>query len=220
MLATLGLVVVLFGAVEPSGEGLLAREGSVVGDTPRRLLLLPAAEGGESEAHGSLSEEAERSQAALRLHRTLKLVTTGSLLVTGALGTLAAINEGTVFKSGRCETGNHPIFGDYGCESLHLVHGASAILSSTLYTATAVQGLSIGPPSLAQMHGPLYRILSYVHLVGMVLQPVLGILAAYPEVIGIHPENREHFGEVVRTVHIGIGYVTIVAYATTTVFEF
>jgi hypothetical protein len=219
MLATLGLVVgVLCGALEPSGGALLAREGFVVGDAPRRLLLVPAAEGGSREAHGSLLED-ERSQDARRLHRTLSLVTTGSLLVTGALGTLTAINEGTAFKSGRCDSGN-PIFGGYGCESLHIVHGASAILSTTLYTATAVQGLSIGPPSLAQEQGPLYRILSYVHLVGIVLQPALGLVTSYPEIIGIHPEAREHFGDVMRTVHIGVGYVTVAAYSTTTVLEF
>ncbi|MFL5354388.1 hypothetical protein [Archangium sp.] len=223
MLPALGLAVgVLCGALEPSGgAALLAREGFVVGDAPRRLLLVPAAEGGSMEAHGSLlaDERLESSQDARRLHRTLSLVTTGSLLVTGVLGTLTAINEGTAFKSGRCETGG-PLFGDYGCDSLHIVHGASAILSTTLYTATAVQGLSIGSPSLAQEHGPLYRILSYVHLVGIVVQPLLGLISAYPEVIGIDPEAREHFGDVMRTVHIGVGYVTIAAYATTTVLEF
>lgn len=222
MLPTLGLVVaVLCGGLEPGGGALLARDGFAVGDTPRRLLLLPSAEGDAKEAHGSLLEDErpDRSQHARRLHRTLSLVTTGGLLVTGALGTLTAINEGTAFEPGRCDSGT-PLFGNYGCESLHIVHGASAILSTTLYTATAVQGLSIHSPSLAEEHGPLYRILSYVHLVGIVLQPVLGLITSYPEIIGIHPEAREHFGDVLRTVHIGVGYVTVAAYATTTVLEF
>lgn len=219
MLPTLGLVVaVLCGGLEPGGGALLAREGFSVGDTPRRLLLLPSAQGDSGEAHGSLLEDErpERSQHARRLHRTLSLVTTGSLLVTGALGTLTAINAGTAFEPGRCDSGT-PLFGNYGCESLHIVHGASAILSLVLYTATAVQGLPLG---LSQSEGPLYRILSYVHLVGIVLQPVLGLITSYPQIIGVHPEAQEHFGDVLRTVHIGVGYVTVAAYATTTVLEF
>ncbi|PTL79493.1 hypothetical protein [Vitiosangium sp. GDMCC 1.1324] len=220
MLPTVGMVVgVVFGALTSSGGELHAGDVFAAGDAPRRMLLMPAGDGGSmEEERGGTSGEArpERTEHALRTHRTLSVVTTGSLLVTAALGTLTAINEGTAFHDGRCTTG-HPLLGDYGCESLHIVHGASAILSVVLYTATAVQGLPLG---LNQSEGPLYRILSYVHLVGIVLQPILGLITSYPEVIGINPGAREHFGDVMRTIHIGVGYVTVAAYATTTVLEF
>lgn len=220
MLPTVGMVVgVLLGALtsgggEPHAGALLA-----MGDAPRRVLLMPAEDRGSvEEERGGTSGKAwpKRTEDALRMHRTLSLVTTGSLLVTAGLGTLSAINEGTAFHEGRCATGN-PLLGDYGCESLHIVHGASAILSLVLYTATAVQGLPLG---LSQSEGPLYRILSYVHLVGIVLQPILGLITAYPEIIGINPGAQERFGDVMRTIHIGVGYVTVAAYATTTVLEF
>ncbi|MGZ3461315.1 MAG: hypothetical protein ACXU86_22725, partial [Archangium sp.] len=112
------------------------------------------------------------------------------------------------------------LLGDYGCESLSLVHGASAILSGTLYTATAVYGGSAPGRSVLEEYEPLYRVLSYVHLVGIALQPLLGIISAHPEVLGIRSESQEHFSDVVRTVHIGVGIVTVAAYATTTVLEF
>ncbi|MFE8596313.1 hypothetical protein [Archangium violaceum] len=220
MLPTVGMVVgVLLGALTSSGGEAHMGDVFAMGDAPRRVLLMPAEDRGSlEEERGGTSGKAwpKRTEDALRTHRTLGLVTTGSLLLTAGLGTLSAINEGTAFHEGRCATGN-PLLGDYGCESLHIVHGASAILSLVLYTATAVQGLPLG---LSQSEGPLYRILSYVHLVGIVLQPILGLITAYPEVIGINPGAQERFGDVMRTIHIGVGYVTVAAYATTTVLEF
>lgn len=162
-----------------------------------------------------------------RAYPTLRGVTAGALLLTGGLGTLVAINQGTLLTNGRCdEEGGGgsppPIFGTYGCESLSIVHGISGVLSLTLYTATIVLGLFEGEPPLGHGngHGRLHRILSYVALVGIALQPVLGLVSAYPDILGISSASQDKFGEVVRTAHVGLGYVTIAAYLTTIIIEF
>lgn len=167
----------------------------------------------------TLVQHQERWQT---VHRVLKVATAGSLVVTGLLGTIVAINQPTLFGRGRCAAGD-PIFGPYGCTSLSTVHGGMAVTSLVLYTATGV--LSLATPRMPGATHPrlefVHRALTYVHLAGMVIQPVLGILSRFPDVIGIDStEHRRDFSEVTRTVHIGLGYLTVAAFVTTTLLDF
>jgi hypothetical protein len=154
--------------------------------------------------------------------RTLRWSTAASLVVTSTLGTMAAINQPTAFGDGRCITGN-PVLGDYGCNrGLSTLHGSSAVLSVTLYTANAVLGLA-APESrgyVAESVRPLHGVLTWVHLGGIVVQPVLGIVAAFPQVIGkSNTVPTDSFPKNLRTVHIFVGYVTTLAFLTTTALE-
>src|SRR5512143_1463346 len=89
---------------------------------------------GAASAAGQEPEEA-RIARLRRWERVLKWSTAGSLVVTTTLGTFAAINQPTAFGDGRCQTGG-PVLGTYGCDrGLSTLHGASAVLSATLYTA-------------------------------------------------------------------------------------
>ena len=109
--------------------------------------------------------------------RTLRWSTAASLVATSTLGTMAAINQPTAFGDGRCITGD-PVLGTYGCDrGLSTLHGSSAVVSVTLYTANGVLALA-APESRGQVSEaarPWYRVLSWVHLGGMVLQPIMGL---------------------------------------------
>jgi hypothetical protein len=173
---------------------------------------------GASEAH----PDDGRARSLRWWGRTLRWSTAAALVATSTLGTLAAINQPTAFGDGRCITGN-PVFGDYGCDrGLSTLHGSSGVLSVTLYTANAVLGLA-APESRGVVSAsarPLHRALTWVHLGGIVVQPVLGLVAAFPQVIGksrTGPTDR--FPRDLRTAHVFLGYVTTAAFLTTVALE-
>jgi hypothetical protein len=152
-------------------------------------------------------------------HRALQVATTGSLLVTATLGTLVAINQPTLFGDGRCAAGR-PLLGDYGCKGLSVLHGLSALLSTMLYTATVTLEFAEFDWPGRDRHGTVYEIASYGHLIGMALQPIGGLIAAMPEVLGIGPESAGAFSRVLRTLHIGTGYAIVGTYVVTAAIEF
>jgi hypothetical protein len=148
--------------------------------------------------------------------KALQLATVGSLIVTATLGTLVAINQPTLFSEGRCAEGR-PIFGDYGCHGLSTLHGMSALLSIVLYTATTTLELAAFDWPGRDRHGDAYEALSYVHLVGMALQPIGGLLAAVPEVVGASRNGT--FSRVLRTIHLFSGYAIVGSFLVTTAIE-
>lgn len=169
------------------------------------------------------SEPGESRQRALRTwERRLKWSTAGALVLTSTLGTLAAINQPTAFGDGRCQTG-HPVFGDYGCNrGLSTLHGVSGVASATLYTANAALALGIRGPvgNVSPAARPWHRALTYVHLGGIVVQPLLGLIAAFPQVIGVNnTAPGDPFPRNVRTAHVTLGYLTAAAFLTTLALE-
>ncbi|WP_242392258.1 hypothetical protein [Anaeromyxobacter oryzisoli] len=165
----------------------------------------------------------ESRQRTLRTwERRLKWGTAGALVLTSTLGTLAAINQPTAFGDGRCQTG-HPVFGDYGCNrGLSTLHGASGVLSATLYTADAALALAIRGPvgHVSPAARPWHRALTYIHLGGIVVQPILGLITVFPQVIGVNntaPGDR--FPRNMRTAHLTIGYLTAAAFLATLALE-
>jgi hypothetical protein len=156
--------------------------------------------------------------------RTLRWSTTASLVVTSTLGTMAAINQPTAFGDGRCFTpGASPVLGDYGCNrGLSTLHGSFGVLSVTLYTANGVLRLA-APDSrglVAEPLRPLHTVLGWVHLTGIIVQPILGLVAAYPQVIGKSSTlPTDSFPRNLRTIHLFIGYATTLAFLTTTILE-
>ncbi len=169
-----------------------------------------------STAPGSV-EETARS-----LHFKLKIATAAALLVTGALGGVLAYNLPNSLHDGAC-AGGDPWFGDYGCSSLGTVHGISAVVSIALYASTATLefGLpNVPAPEKIARHRTLHRGLTYAHLAGIIVQPLLGIFSRFPDTIGIDdPGHQASFAKVTRTVHAGIGIATIAAYITTLALE-
>ncbi|HEY3451323.1 MAG TPA: hypothetical protein VGK67_33500 [Myxococcales bacterium] len=184
-------------------------------------LLLPASLASTPEPAGGLAPttEASRESGLVQAHRILKPLTAGALLLTVALGTLVAINFQTAFGDGRCASA-HPIFGTYGCDALNIDHGVAAVLSTVLFTATSVLELTPEVREVPTKYPTTQRGLRYVYLVGFVLQPLMGIISSYPQTIGISPADRAQFSKVMRTIHLSVGYVTLAAFATSTVLEF
>lgn len=166
-------------------------------------------------SQASAEETLERYQQKLhRTHRLLEQGTAAGLGVTGALGTLALVNQPTLFGDGACAAGS-PVLGVYGCRGLSLLHGGAGVISLTLYAATKAIELATPDWAGGKVHdfGPVHRALGWLHLLGMAIQPALGIAAAFPEVIGLtESPGRERFSRAARTVHVGIGYLTVTAY--------
>jgi hypothetical protein len=198
----------------------LVAPGSDIAPAPALLHLeqaLPPTAG-----PGAMPGEEDRVRKLQGWGQALRLTTAASLIVTSTLGTMAAINNPTAFGDGRCITGS-PVLGDYGCNrGLSTLHGVSAVVSVTLYTANGVLALS-APESRGTVSPgakPAYRVLSWVHLTGIVLQPILGIVAAYPQVIGKSTTvTTDPLPRNLRTVHLFLGYITTAAFLTTTALE-
>ncbi len=174
------------------------------------------------EAAGAREPEAARVARLRRWERALKWSTAGALVVTTTLGTFAAINQPTAFGDGRCQTGG-PVLGTYGCDrGLSTLHGASAVVSATLYTADGVLALSLPGPqgNVTPARRPWHRALTFVHLGGVVVQPVLGLVSAFPQVIGVRGRApSDPFPRNLRTTHVILGYVTTAAFLATLALE-
>jgi hypothetical protein len=165
----------------------------------------------------SSSARAQQEEPGPReAHKILQLTTAGSLLLTGTLGTLAAMNQPTWFSEGRCAAGN-PIFGEYGCHGFSTLHGISALLSVVLYTATTTLEFTAFDWPGRNRHGTAYEVASYVHLIGMGLQPLGGLLAAVPEVIGLR--HSSGFARALRSIHLMTGYLIVGTFVATTIIE-
>jgi hypothetical protein len=194
--------------------------GHISLDLARLQLSDDRAQGGGGEAEPSLP--ADRMRSLRRWERALKWSTAGALVATTTLGTMAAINQPTAFGDGQCQTG-HAVLGIYGCDrGLSTLHGTSGVLSATLYTANGVLALAIPGPegNVGKSALPWHRALTYVHLGGMVLQPVLGLVSAFPQVIGVrNTAPGDPFPRNMRTIHVCLGYVTTAAFLTTLALE-
>jgi hypothetical protein len=146
------------------------------------------------------------------------------MLVTEVAGTIYAMNTRTIFGDGFC-SGPQPtgasspcILGDFGGSSLLTFHNISAFITVGFYASAGVFALSMPDPEHASTGNDsratrlrLHKALAWVHLIGMVLQPILGVISYDPGLLGIHDN---HYGDVSRDltmIHMGVGYVTFAA---------
>jgi hypothetical protein len=147
-----------------------------------------------------------------RLGTLLENSTVAGLWVATTLGTIGIMNRPTIFGDGRCERGN-PILGDYGCGPSTTLHGIVAASSVMLFTGSEVLNLTTGRRS---DRSQTEKVLLWITRAGMFTLPLIGIISRFPDTIGINDaENQREFGRVMRTIHAGAGYVTVVAYTIT-----
>lgn len=248
-------------AQAPAGGGVSAGGGSVgPGGTPAASgagevqagAQAPSVEGaasatpGEGGGAAQAPTEEEPSIDLLRqrrrltqIHRPLGIATWSSLLVTTTLGTIAAINQRTIFGQGNCAMTGEGVLGRFGCEGLSPLHGLSAFVTVSLYATTGIFALSMPDPERVTSHDDrrgarlrLHRAMAWVHFAGMVLQPILGMLSAFPGMIGLTvdptapideitraSERIQEYQAVMRTVHLGVGYITLAALTTAMILE-
>lgn len=164
------------------------------------------------------AQAAAQDDSARDAHRVLQVATMSSMLVTASLGTIVALNKPTLLSDGRCAE-HRPILGEYGCHGLSVLHGFSALLTLTLYTATTTLEFAKFDWPGQQDHNGLYRGVSYVHLIGMGLLPFVGLTAAVPQVFGLEDGNSD-FSRVLRSLHITAAYLTVGTYVATAAIDF
>lgn len=209
--AILSILLLLGLGASASGAGIAAQEPGV---------SVGHAAWAAAPAHGDRRPAADDAARARRsgpvvspgfgvsagTRRTLRRATLVGLWTTGALGTLVAVNRPTLLDDGRCDGGD-PLLGSYGCDELSTVHGMSAVAATVLYTASEVLEVAAGDRDR-------HPLLVWTHRVGIATLPLAGILSRYPAVIGIRNEGtQEAFGEALRTLHAGAGYVTVLTYS-------
>lgn len=191
-----------------------------IGTAPGDLALRTSRQGGSDEPEPP--PPADRTNGLRSWERALKWSTAGALVATSALGTMAAMNQPTAFGDGRCLTGD-PVLGTYGCDrGLSTLHGISGVLSLTLYTADTALAFAIPGPegNVSESERPWHRALTYVHLGGITLQPLLGLISAFPAVVGQSDATpTDPFPRNMRTAHVCLGYVTLAAFLATLALE-
>ena len=147
-----------------------------------------------------------RRATLLRTHRAFGIAAWSSLVVTEALGTILAINRPTWFGDGACASDSSA----FGCGSnlIGSLHQASAFLTTGLYTTAGILAIAAPDPDSASVGDDrasrtlrLHKTLAWVHGVGMILMPILGVVAA--------SVNDQEVGRALRTVHTGVGYATL-----------
>ncbi len=160
---------------------------------------------------------ATQSHELVTAYRVLEVATAAVLATTAVFGAFQLYNLPTSFGVGACEGDNDPIFDDYGCrQSLSTVHGGLGIASLLLYTATGIVGLIAPDEDVEGSGGDIARdVLTWVASIGIGLTAVLGILARYPDVIGIDdPGDQYSFSRHMRVVHFAVATTTAAAFVT------
>ncbi|MFO0649129.1 MAG: hypothetical protein U0326_23000 [Polyangiales bacterium] len=166
-----------------------------------------------------------RRERNLRVHRGFALAAWGGLAVTEVLGTILAINHQTWFGDGSCASSSGGIGGDFGCGTgLVSLHETFAFITTGLYTTAGViaatapdpDGASTGAdPASGRLR--LHKTLAWVHGAGMILLPILGVLASNPQMLGLDPSTDpgtvRGFQSAMRSIHTIVGYTTFVAFS-------
>lgn len=174
-----------------------------------------------------------RRRSATSLHRAFALATWGSMLVTEVFGTIEALNADTWFARGPCASGrgDEAILGSYGCSGARAMHLTFTLLSTGLYATAGVlaaaapdpERVSEGSDSRARRLR-VHRALTWVHAAGMILLPILSVLASNPEVVvGTGADaagTREDLSRAMRSVRQIVGYTTFGAYSVAAVYGF
>jgi hypothetical protein len=152
-------------------------------------------------------------------YRVMEGVTLGLFGATALGGLSLLYNYPTAFGDGACARGEG-FLGNYGCDGRSsLLHGTLAIATIASYTAT--EALALAAPDLDQGdEDTVTDVLGVVHGVGIGVTGLLGLLAAHPELIGLHGGDANEFSRVLRTVHYFVALVTAGAFATHAIVDY
>jgi hypothetical protein len=172
------------------------------------VLCVPAA----GWAQTTPSQEQNTLSAA---HSATQKLGVATIVVTGALGITLAVNHDTLFGDGRCTRGN-PVFGRFGCDGLSLVHFGFAATTLGLFVASEVLAEQMHPNPYflgSTSHQNAMQALRWTNAALFVVQPLLGIFAAHPRLLGIPEEHRSKVSRVLRTIHLGVGFGLATTYS-------
>lgn len=194
---------------------------------PRRLALRAAQqpEGGGGAAAAPADDEPNiellrvRERMA-RTHRALGITTFAAMSVTTFFGIISAINNPTAFGPGACNSpyppsngGSTCVFGNFGSTGVDTLHGVFSVATTALYATTGGFALAMPDPERASsgddrraLRIRMHRGLAYAHLVGMILQPLLGFLSVSG--LGLTGQAAADFSAAMRTTHVLLGTAT------------
>jgi len=158
-----------------------------------------------------------RRARLLSAHRAFAIAAWSTMLVTEVLGTIQAVNQPTWFGDGACSHAPEA----FGCHQASLItglHETFAFTTTALYTTAGVLAIAAPDPDgaaegdgQAQRTLRLHKTLAWVHGAGMILLPILGVITAHPQIVGVSPAAQADFGRAMRTVHAALGYTTFAA---------
>ena len=138
-------------------------------------------------------------------------------MVTEVLGTIQAVNQPTWFGNGNCSS-NPESFGCHQSSMISGLHETFAIGTTALYTTAGILAIAAPDPEhaaegtgQAQSTLRLHKTLAWVHGVGMILLPIMGVLTAHPQILGINEATQADFSRGMRTVHTVLGWSTFAA---------
>ncbi len=158
-----------------------------------------------------------RRARLLRTHRAFAIAAWSTMLVTEVLGTIQAVNQPTWFGDGACSH-DPEAFGCHQSSLLTGLHETFAFTTTALYTTAGILAVAApDPDNAAEGDGRaprtlrLHKTLAWVHGAGMILLPLLGVITAHPQIVGVSPSAQADFGRAMRTVHAGVGFVTFAA---------
>lgn len=141
------------------------------------------------------------------VHSVLQKSGLATLALTGVSGATLMANKPTLFGKGRCRTGD-PLLGGFGCNELSYVHMGFAVATAGLFVASEIVAEEM-PISPYEMGSPgqqdTMRSLRWTNVGLFIAQPILGLIAANPWLVGVPKTAREDFSAVLRTVHFGVG---------------
>jgi len=164
------------------------------------------------DADAQKKEESRKRNSMKTLHRAFGITTWVSLGFTNALGTMRYANV-IGFGDPLCEDGSPLLGRSWGCgDGLKYQHLVSASFTTASYITTrTIAGLMPDPYDAGATSSKLrwHRRLSWVHLVGMIAMPVLGLATSATEDEGAR--------KTLATVHLATGYATFAALSTAAV---
>jgi hypothetical protein len=159
-----------------------------------------------------------RRASLLRTHRAFALAAWSTLLVTEIFGTIQAVNQDTWFGRGNCAGAP----GAFGCHQSSLItglHETMAFVTVGLYTTAAAVAIAAPDPENASEGAGaapstlrLHKAMAWVHGVGMILLPILGVASVAPQIFGVSSDaGRADFTRAIRSAHAIVGYTTFAA---------
>jgi hypothetical protein len=157
-----------------------------------------------------------RQQQLANAHSATQKAGLATLGVTALLGGLLAVDT-PILGNEACAQSCGGI-GKAGWETLSIVHFGFAAATLALWLSSEVLAEQMDQNPYYTGDLGLQRekqTLRWVNVGLFAAQPVLGLLAAHPGLIGIPPEARPMFSRVMRTLHVAVGVGVASSYTAT-----
>jgi hypothetical protein len=139
-----------------------------------------------------------------------------SMGIAVGLGIPLAANKPTLFSDGLCKAGD-PMFGSFGCDGgLAIVHFIFAGSALALFVSSELIAMEMSPTPYETgntTRDNASKAFLWTNVGLFSVQPLLGLLAAHPGLIGIPPDSRVMFSKVLRTLHFAVGLGLVTTYS-------